>query len=61
MVGGDIVHPVGATGDNPEADLAKADEPITSRPIAMVTQPIGTNSTGNATIFGKVRGIDTTA
>lgn len=61
LVSGDIVYPIGATGDNPKADLAKADALTTSRPIAIVTQPIGINNIGIATIFGKVRGIDTTA
>ncbi len=59
MVSGDVVYPVGATGDNPEADLAKSDSYMTCRPIAMTTENIGNNSVGYATIFGRVKNLDT--
>lgn len=59
LLSGQIVRPSGATGDNVTVSLARADNYINSRPVGVVTETIGTNQIGFVTVFGNVRGIDT--
>jgi hypothetical protein len=59
---GDVVYVSGASGNNPEMSLAKADLLSTSEcTIAVATEDILENALGYYTTFGKVREIDTSS
>lgn len=59
---GDVVYVSGASGNNPEMSLAKADLISTSEcTIAVATEEILENQQGYYTTFGKVREIDTSS
>ena len=63
VTNGQIIYCSGSSGDNPKGKLAKADALSTSDTgMAMVTETsIDDNAVGYATIYGIVRGIDTSS
>jgi hypothetical protein len=58
---GMVVRIIGSTGDNPTVTLAQANSYINSRSIYIITQTIINHAIGYATLYGKVRDINTLA
>lgn len=58
---GQVVYISGASGNRPEATLAKSDAIATSRIIGVATQNIADDAQGMVTTFGIVRGYNTSA
>jgi len=58
---GMVVRIIGSTGDNPTVTLAQANSYINSRSIYIITQTINNHAIGYATLYGKVRDINTLA
>ena len=62
LTSGQVVRVIGAQGNRPSVELARADAESTSiNTIGMVTETIANDSEGFVTISGIVRGLDTTA
>lgn len=61
ILNGQVVRPIGSTGDNPLIDLAIANSYSTSRPVGVATEDIPHNQNGFVTIFGVVRDINTSS
>jgi len=58
---GKVVYVSGASGDLPEVQLAKADSLATARVIAVFTEDVAIDDNGEATAFGLVNFVDTSA
>lgn len=58
---GEVVKVTGASGTNPEVQLAQADTLANSESLAVMRKDLNNNSVGKAIITGRIEGVDTSS